>query len=60
MEVSRGGKFETGWRKNVKGSLIIYGLGGATKYGNRYNSRESPYFRLIFSEHTIWPLRNLK
>ena len=37
----------------AKGSLIIYGLGGAAGRGNRHNSRELPYFCLIFSEHTI-------
>ena len=29
---------------------------GAAGYENPYNSRESPYVRLIFTQHTIWPL----
>ena len=33
---------------------------GTAYYGNPYNSRESPYLRLIFTQHTIWPLRNPK
>ena len=33
---------------------------GAAYYRNPYNSRESPYLRLIFTQHTIWPLRNPK
>ena len=44
---------------NAKGRFIIYGM-GAAYYGNPYNSRESPYLRLIFTQHTIWPLRNPK
>ena len=39
-----------------KGSLIIYGLGGgAAGRGNRYNSRESPYFRLNFQNILFGP-----
>ena len=30
--------------------------GGAAANGNPYNSLESPYLRLIFTHHTIWPL----
>ena len=33
---------------------------GAGNNGNHYNSRESPYLRLIFLERTYWPLRNPK
>ena len=29
---------------------------GVAANGNPYNSRESPYLRLIFTQHTIWPL----
>ena len=29
---------------------------GAAANGNPYNSLESPYLRLIFTHHTIWPL----
>ena len=49
----------TGLSLTDKGRLIIYGMGRAY-YGNPYNSRESPYLRLIFTQHTIWPLRNPK
>ena len=46
---------------SIQGNLIISGWGwGAAGRGNRHNSRESPFFHLIFSEHIIWPLRNLK
>ena len=33
---------------------------GAPNYGNRYNTRESPYFCFIFTGYTTWPLKNLK
>ena len=33
---------------------------GAGNNENCHNSRKSPYFRLIFTQHIIWPLRNLK
>jgi len=46
--------------KLLREASLFMGWGGAPKYGNRYNSRESPYFRLIFTEYTTWPLRNLK
>ena len=35
-------------------------VGGTRNNGNHYNSGESPYFRLIFHEHTYWPPRNPK
>ena len=44
---------------SCKGRFIIYGL-GAGNNENCHNSRKSPYFRLIFTQHIIWPLRNLK
>ena len=28
----------------------------AEGYENPYNSRESPYLHLIFTQHTLWPL----
>ena len=34
--------------------------GWAAANGIPYESRKSPYFRLIFTQHTIWPLRNPK
>ena len=38
--------------KHSKRRFIIYGL-GAVNNGNRYNSRKSPYFCPIFTQHII-------
>ena len=46
--------------KGDKGSIKIYGMGGGSQRKSLYNSRESPYLRLIFTQHTIWTLRNPK
>ena len=49
---------ETTWGRILReGSLFTEW--GAAYYGNPYNSRESSYLHLIFTQHTIWPLRNL-
>ena len=49
---------QTGTKSSSKSSKlpIIYGMWDGRLCKSFYNSRESSYLRLIFTQHTTWPL----